>query len=225
MIRHYRKLAILNKIEATYGTDVLPEAADALVASNVTFTPMQGQEVSRDLMLPYLGNQGVKLSGLYAQLEFEIEVSGAGAAGTVPKYGSILRVCGFSETVSAGTDVTYNIIEDDVDSSSIYFVQDGVQHVMLGCRGNVAMTFSPQGIPHYRFTVMGLLGTIADQANLPAVSEAGWIEALIVSDAATSLTLHGWDAVAENLSIDLGNTVTPRCRTPCTISTVRIVSS
>ena len=144
-IRHMRKLAILHKLETAYGTDVTPLAADALIASNVTFQPLEGQEVSRDLMLPYLGNQGVVLAGLYARLEFDVEIAGAGEAGTVPKYGSILRICGLSETVTVDTDVTYAIVEDDVESGSLYFVSDKVQHVMLGCRSNVSLTFTPKG--------------------------------------------------------------------------------
>lgn len=209
-IRRERRLAILNKIETVYGTDSAPTAADALIGRNVTYTPFEGEEVSRDLLLPYLGNQGVKLAGIYARLEFDIEIAGAGAAGTVPKYGSVLRVCGLSETVTADTDVTYNIIEDDQEASSIYFVLDKVQHVMLGCRGNVSLSFTPKGIPYYRFTVMGLLGTITDVSAMPVVTKAGWIDPLVVSKAASSMVLHGWTAVAESLSLDLGNTVTPR---------------
>ncbi len=94
--RRWNKLAILHKLETTYGQDSVPVAANALIGTNVSFTPIEGQEVSRDLMLPYLGNQGVILVGTYARLEFDIEIAGAGAAGSVPKYGSVLRVAGMS---------------------------------------------------------------------------------------------------------------------------------
>jgi Phage tail tube protein len=208
--RYHRKMAILHKIETIYGTDAGPAAADALIASNVTFTPMEGEEVSRDLMLPYLGNQGVKLAGIYARIEFDIEAAGAGAAGDIPKYGSVLRICGMSETISAATSVTYAIVEDDVEAGSLYFVSDKVQHVMLGCRGNVSVSFTPKGIPKFRFTVLGLLGTITDIGAMPAVSKTGWTDPLIVSKAATVMSLHGWTATAESLSIDLGNKVEPR---------------
>ncbi|KMK68582.1 phage tail tube protein [Puniceibacterium sp. IMCC21224] len=207
--RFERKLAILHKIETTYATDITPGTVDAMIASNVTFSPMEGEDAPRDLILPHLGSQGIILAGIYARLEFNIEIAGAGAAGTVPRYGSLLRICGFSETVTAATDVTYEIIEDDVDSGSIYFVMDKVRHVLLGSRGTVAKTYNAKGIPQYRFNLMGLLGTISDQTN-PAVSAAGLIKPLPVSKANTVLTLHGWTSVAESLSIDLGNTVTPR---------------
>lgn len=210
MIRHWKKLSILHKLETTYATDAAPAAADALTTSNVTFTPMEGEEVTRDLMLPYLGNQGVLLAGVYARLEFDVEIAGAGALGDIPKYGSLLRIAGFSETVEAGVAVEYSIVETGVESGSIYFVSDKVQHVMLGCQANVALTFTAKGIPRYRFTVIGLLGTISDLGAMPAATTAGWITPVIVSKANSVMTLHGWTSAAESLSVDLGNVLTPR---------------
>lgn len=207
--RRWPKLALMHKIETTYRTDAVPVAADAIVATNVSMTPFEAEEVNRDLMLPYMGNQGIVLAGVHARLEFEVEIAGAGAAGTVPRYGSLLRVCGMAEVVTAGTGVDYAIVEDGVDSGTLYFNSDGVRHVIVGARGNVQLTFTPKQIPKYRFSITGMLGTITD-ATMPAITMAGWITPLIVSDANTDMTLHGWASVAESLQIDLGNTVTPR---------------
>ena len=209
MPRLFRKLAILNKIETVYGTSSNPAAINAIIGTNVSFTPFEAEEVSRDLLLPYLGNQGVILTGKHAKIEFDVEIAGAGAAGTVPKYGSLLRACGFAETVAAGVSVTYSIIETGVESSTIFFEIDGVRHIMLGCRGNMSVNLAPKGIPKYRFSLTGLLGTITDQA-LTAVTLAGWTVPLEASSANTTMTLHAWSSIAESLSIDLGNTVTPR---------------
>lgn len=209
-IRRWRKLAILHKIEATYGTDATPAAADALIGSNVSFTPMEGEEVNRDLVMPYLGNQGVILAGLYGRLEFDIEIAGAGAAGDVPAYGSLLRVCGLAETVTAETSVEYSIIEDAQESGTLYFISEKVQHVLLGGRATVTFTCTPKGIPKFRFTYQGLLGTITDIGAMPAIDQSAWIKPLVVSKANTTMSLHGWAAVAESLTVDLGNTLTPR---------------
>lgn len=208
-MRRWNKLAILHKIEDTYRTDAAPTAANAILGKNVTFTPIEGQEVSRDLMLPYMGNQGVILTGTYGRIEFDVEVAGAGAAGTVPRYGSLLRVAGLAETVAAD-GVTYSIVEDDVESGSIYFVSDGVRHVLLGGRANVAFTFTPSAIPVFRVTYTGLLGNISDVEAMPAVDAGDWITPVPVSMANSTMSLHGWEAVAESLSVDLGNTLTPR---------------
>lgn len=208
--RRWRKLAMLLKIEVTRGLDAAPTLADAIIGTNVTFTPIEGQEVSRDLMLPYLGNQGVVLAGIYGRIEFDIEIAGAGAAGDVPKYGSVLRIAGMSETVEADTEVVYEIVEDLVETGSLYFISDKVQHVLLGCHANIAPNFAPSAIPRFRVTIMGMLGTISDIGAMPAVTQAGWTTPVHVSKANTQMSLHGWASVAESLALDLGNTLTPR---------------
>lgn len=210
MARKWNKLAMLFKLETTYGTDATPLAADAIIATSVNFTPIEGEEVSRDLLLPYMGNQGVVLAGIYGRIEFEVEVAGAGAPGDVPAYGSLLRAAGMAETVTAGTDVTYTIIEDNVESGSLYFISDKVQHVLLGCQVNIAPSFTPSAIPRFRVTLLGLLGTITDISTMPAVTMVDWMTPQHVSKANTTMSLHGWNAVAESLSLDLGNTLTPR---------------
>lgn len=68
----------------------------------------------------------------------------------------------------------------------------------------------PKQIPRLRVTYLGLLGTISDVAAMPVVTMAGWVDPLPVSKANATLSLHGWPAVAESLSIDLGNVLTPR---------------
>lgn len=209
MTRRWQKLAFLHKIETTYGTDAAPAAANAIVAKNITFTPFQAEEQNRDLMLPWMGNQGMLMSGEHGRIEFDVEIAGSGAAGTAPRYGSLLRCCGLAETITAATSVEYNIVETGVESGSIYFNADGVRHVFLGARANVALNFIPKQIPTFRFTLVGLLGTITDVA-LPAVNHTGWTTPVIVNKANTVLTLHGWTAVAESLALDLGSTLTPR---------------
>lgn len=209
-VRKHNKLAMLHKLETTYGEDAAPTAANALLAANVTITPIEGQEVSRDLLLPYMGNQGVVLAGIYARVEFDLEIAGSGTAGEPPKIGSILRVAGMSETITAGQDVTYEIVEDAVESGSLYFISDKVRHVLLGGQANIAPSFAPSSIPRFRVTYLGLLGTITDVAAMPAVTNAGWTTPETVSKANTTMSLHGWPSVAESLSVDLGNTLTPR---------------
>lgn len=208
-LRRWHKLAMLHKIEAAYGTDAAPAAADAIVASNVTFTPIRAEQVQRDLILPYLGNQGKLLAGEHGEIEFDVEIAGAGAAGDVPAYGSLLRIAGFAETVNAGVDVTYSIIEDALESGTLYFNSDGVRHIFVGIQANVQLNYSAKSVAKFRFKLVGLLGTVTDVA-LPAVSKAGWGTGLIVNKANTVMTLHGWSAIAQSLSIDLGNTLTPR---------------
>lgn len=208
--RRAKRLAMLLKPETTYGTDATPAVADAIIGSNVTFTPLEAEEVQRDLLLPYLGHQGTILTAEYGRVEFDVEIAGSGVAGTAPKWGALMRTAGLAATITASTDVTYSIIEDAAESGTLYFISDKVRHVFLGGRANIALNFTPKQIPKFRVTYVGLLGAVTDIGSMPAVAMTGWTKPLPVSKANTTLSLHGWSAVAESLNLDLGNTLTPR---------------
>lgn len=208
--RRFRKLSVLAKIETGYGTDSTPTgAANGVQMKNVTFTPLEAEEVSRDLMLPYLGNQGVDLAGIYAKIEGEIELAGSGTAGTVPAWGVVARICGLAETVSAGASVVYSPVSDGFESGSIYWNHDGVKHVLLGVRGNITAEFAAKKHPVFKVSLMGLLGTITDAA-IPATVLTAFKKPLIVSKAATTLSIHGVASPAESFSFDMGQKVEPR---------------
>lgn len=208
--KRWRRLGMLSALETNYSEDALPQAADAIVGANVQFTPINAQEVTRDLMLPYLGNQGIQLAGIYATVEYDIEIAGSGTAGTPPRYATDLRAAGFAETITAGTKVDYTLIEDDVESCSHYIIIDKVQHILVGCQTNIAPSLTPSGIPRYHVTKTGLLGTITDIDAMPVINRAPWITPVMVNKANTVMTLHAWNAIAESVSLDLGNVVTPR---------------
>ena len=208
--RYYRKLGLLAKLETTYGTDVLPTGTEnAIMALNASITPLAGEEVSRDLLLPYLGNQGVELVGTYVQIEFDVEIAGAGTLGDAPAYGPLLRACGLSETIEAGIKVDYQPVSEGFEAATIYYNSDGVRHVLLGSRGNVTFGFTPKQIPRFRFSYQGLLGTITD-VPLPAVTLAKFKRPLPVSKDNTTFSLHGLAGVTESVTFDLGHTVEGR---------------
>ncbi|MBI1246161.1 MAG: hypothetical protein GC202_14260 [Alphaproteobacteria bacterium] len=209
--RYHRKLAVLAKIETTYGTDATPTgAANAMQMSNVSIEPFAGDEVSRDLMRTFLGHQGVILVGSYVKIEGEVELAGSGAAGTAPAWGPLMRMSGMSETISAGVSVAYAPVSAGYESGSVYFNQDGVNHIALGTRSNVTLSLVPKQIPRLKFSMMGLLGTIADTA-LPSADLSAFTLPVPVSEAMTTLALHGKsNLISESISLDLGQKVEPR---------------
>ncbi|HSI41763.1 MAG TPA: phage tail tube protein [Xanthobacteraceae bacterium] len=206
--RFFRKLAVLTKAEVTYGVDSTPTgAANAMQMTAVSITPLGGEEESRELLLPYFGHQGVLLVGNYVELQGSVELAGAGAAGTVPAYGALLRACSMSEVTVAATSVTYAPVSNAPESAVIYANFDGVNHAMLGVRGTWSLELAPKRIPRIRFTLRGLLGPIADVA-LPAVTLTGFKKPLVVSTVNTpTRSLHGYAALWESVSLDIGNTV------------------
>lgn len=208
--RLFRKLALLTKLEVTYGTNSVPTAAaNAILATEVTLTPIEGEEVPNDYYLPWLGDQGFKPAGLYARLEFSVDMNGAGTAGTAPAYGPLLRGCGMAQTLNAGVSAVYTPVSASFESLSTIFNMDGVQHILLGCRGTMMIDSGPLKLPRMKFTLTGLLGTITDVA-LPTPTLTAFRKANPMSKALTTLSLHGTEQVAESITFDVGAQVEPR---------------
>ena len=204
----FRKLALLAKNETTYNTDAAPTgAANSILARNVNITPMEAQTEERGHMQPYLGHAGEVLVAFWGKIEFEVEVAGAGAAGTAPKYGPLLRGCSMAEVVSAGTKVTYTPVSAGFESVSLYFYLDGVLHKFTGSRGSVSWAFNARAIPQFKFTYTGIFVPVADAA-LPTVDYSAFVTPLAVNKVNTpTFTVHGHTAVAQSLSFDIANDV------------------
>ena len=204
-----RKRTILGKLEVTYGVDPVPTgAANAVLVRNLEITPQESELVGRDLVRPYLGHSEQLPVSIHGVLQFEIEVAGSGAAGTVPAYGPFLRACGFSETISAGVSVTYAPVSNVFESMTIYFNVDGVLHKLTGARGNVEVVLNAKQIPVFKFSFTGLYQTVIDAAA-PAVTLTSWQKPQAVNTGnTTGLSIHGYaGAVLSELSMSVNNDV------------------
>ena len=203
-----RKKTILAKIETTYGTDPTPTGtANAILVRNLNVTPQATQMVGRDLIRPYLGNFEQLQASTHVELDFEVEVAGSGAAGTVPGYGCLLRACGMSETVTASTKVDYKPVSSAFESVTIYFNVDGVLHKITGARGTVELSISVAQIPVYKFRFVGLYNAPTDTAA-PAVTYTGFQTPLVANNTNTTpFSFFGVSPVLKELSFQLGNQV------------------
>lgn len=94
-----RKTAITYAIETTYGVDASP--SQAVLCSAPDIQPLQGNQVERDFVRPWFGGSGYIRVENYAQVTFETEIAGSGAAATPPSWGALLKACNFSETITA----------------------------------------------------------------------------------------------------------------------------
>ena len=150
-----RKRLLRAKIESSYGTDPTPAGTDAVLVRSLEITPLNADLVERELILPYMGNFEQLLGNQHVEITFEVELAGSGSAGTAPAWGPIIRACGFSETISASTSVTYAPVSSSFESCTIYFDNDGVNHKIKGCRGTFSMTCELNAIPVISFTMTG----------------------------------------------------------------------
>lgn len=205
----WNKKAILLKAEATYGTDSTPaEATDALLAYDVSINPLRLQTDKRDFAVPHFGNQGDLPVGQYVEIDFKIPLSGAGAAGTAPKYGPALIACGLAETITAGVSAVYAPTTPAVaadKSASIYFKVDGRLHKILGALGNVQAMLEAGKKPYFQFHFVGLFAVPSDVA-LSALTLTGFQTELAVNNTNTTPdTLFTYAAKLRSQMIDLGN--------------------
>lgn len=207
MTKYYRKKIVLFKLETTYGVDPTPTgAANAILATEFKWMPMEGTDVSRDLEQPHMGAQGTIPTELHAKITFNVELSPSGTAGTAPAWGPLLRACGVAETIAAATSVTYNPVSDGHESATLYFGLDGTKYVSHGARGTCTLDFTAQGIPYLRFEFTGLF-SVPTEAAMDAPVLSAFKKPQVVSDTNTTFALDGTALILRKLSLNFGNSV------------------
>ena len=205
-----KKRAILAKIESVYGTD--PSATGAANAVLARITGWRPQEVvyagREDIAIPALGRFASKTSVQRAEIDLEIEITGASAAGTAPPYGPILRACGLAETVGSPPDnCIYAPISASHESAAIYANIDGIQQKLLGVRGSVALVFRNDELPFYRFRGVGLYALPTD-TSLPTLTLSAHQAPVPVNRTNSTITsLHSYTVGIQELEVDMGNDV------------------
>ncbi|MGB3407092.1 MAG: phage tail tube protein [Jannaschia sp.] len=210
MPQFWRKKIILAKTEVTYAVDPLPLAANGILAVDVTLSGMDGNDVARNLDLPFLGAQGTVPTALHQKLSFKVELAGSGIAGTAPKWGPLLRACACAQTIVATTSVTYNPVSDAHESVTFYIWIDSTLYAIPGSRGTVKLNLTTQAIPYLEFEFTGLYRVPAETARITP-DLAGYVKPQVVSKANTPLfTLNGQALTMRDAMLDLGNAVEPR---------------
>jgi hypothetical protein len=159
MTRIARKIALMAAVETTYGGG-LPNGttwANALQVLPRTHPRHRIERMNqpRELYTPYLGASDEIPGPRVQEIEFEVELAAAGAAGFAPPWGTLLRGCQFAETVIPSTRVEYTPVSDPGESLVIRFWEDGHAYTSLGCRGNVQFFFDAYKVPHARFRFRG----------------------------------------------------------------------
>ncbi|WP_316191309.1 MULTISPECIES: phage tail tube protein [unclassified Bradyrhizobium] len=207
----WRKQVLLAKIETAYGTDpTLTGALNGILAKNISIQPMDGSDVSRDLITPNFGNQPSIPAELHVTINFDVELAGSGTAGTAPAWGPLLRACGCAEVIAASTSVTYTPITDNIESVYLKFWVGGTLHAIKGARGSAKLTLNAQSIPMISYSLMGLWVAPSEvAAATPTLTS--FKKPLIVNKTNTpTFTVNSVPLVMRNFSFDLANQVEPR---------------
>jgi hypothetical protein len=94
-----RKRFIIVESEGTYGTDPVPDGADAILLMNLNPTPMQADVVQREVIRGYLGGAEQFVANVRSGSEFAVELAGSGTT-SAPRPGRLLQACGFAATTT-----------------------------------------------------------------------------------------------------------------------------
>lgn len=199
-----KREVILAKVEVTYNTDPVPVAAtDAVLVQNPSWSFEGARLIERPVVKPSLGMLKQLYGGALKTVTLEVEVRGSGTIDLPPDVAALLRACGWAETINAAVSVVYDPASTALDSVTIYYFQDGIRHIITGCRGNVSMVLEAGDVAKYTFTMTGHFSAVTDVA-LPAPTFDATVPPVIVN---VPFTIGGNIATLANLAWDMGNAV------------------
>lgn len=204
---YWKRKALAAKSESPYGTDSTPTAAsNAILARNVKLSPLEQNVEDKNRDIHYIGAQGKIIAGNFVKIDFEVELAGSGAAGSAAPYGALLKACGMSETLNAGTSAVYAPVQPGSETScSIYFWMGGRRHRITGSLGNAEFQLVKGRVPLIKFSFMGLYNIPTDVA-LPTPTLTGFQAPLAVNNTNTTpVTLHSFSGVFSEVSMATGN--------------------
>jgi len=218
MPRYTRNTLITAKLETVAGQDALPTgAANAILVSDQTITPLDAQNIDRGIVRGYFGASEQLIGPASVKVSFTVELAGSGTAGTAPAYGPLLQACAMAEVVLASpARVEYTPVSTGIKTATIYYYDDGVLHKLLGAMGTCTISAKVGEKPVMKFDFTGLDGGIAVASDTGtftafkkpvAMTKANVIDiALGVAYAAGAFT-GGTQYSSTGLEINLGNAV------------------
>lgn len=211
-----RKRLILAKAESVYGTDSTPAGTDAVLVRELEITPQSSDTVDRELVRPYMGAFQQLLANTRVEITFQVEMAGSGTAGTAPRFGSILKACGFSETIVASTSVTYAPVSSSFSSVTLYYNVDGVLHKLTGCRGTFTLNGEVGEIPYIEFEMTGIYNAPTDTVA-PAATYTNQATPLIFKFGnTTSFSLLSYSGCLQSIELEMANEIVYRELVGCT---------
>lgn len=182
---------IIAKIGTTYGTDAVPTgAANAMLASDISFGPFEATMVERNNMRAFLGGNQKLVGTKFKKLDYSIELVGSGTVAVAPAWGPLLRACGFSETLTATVRVDYVPVNSAFEWVDQYYEADGVFHKLLGCRGTASLDFSSGNIPKLKLQFKGIDGGIV-AGGIAGVDYTAWQTPQVATNTNTQVLKRG----------------------------------
>lgn len=217
MSRYTRNTVILAQVTADNGEPAGWVDGDAILVTEMPDHQIKRDYVDRQLLRGYMGGSDQLIKARVADLRYKTEFWGAGAGGSVPGYGRLLRMCGFAQTVTPGSHVLWTPVSSGFTMGAILFAQDGVRYVSRGARGSVKFNMTAGDRPTMEFQMMGFDTSGYAAANVGSAF-GDWKRPQVINDVnagdiridselnnVTGAITGGTPLVSRGLEIDVGN--------------------
>lgn len=214
------KKLLLAAEESPYGTSANPGGTAAIMVNDdLDIKPLDADELERTTLKPHFGARQKFLINKKVQFTFSVDVAGSGVAGTAPKWGRLLKACGFGETVVASTSTTYSLKTDNADIAGLTMVchMDGQKHLATGCRGSAQLMGKVEEFLRFMFTFTGIYTSPSD-VTLPTATWGNHVEPLHLDSVnTTNLSINSWaGACLSEVEFNLNNDISYRDLVGCT---------
>jgi len=219
MPRRIKNTIVTAKIEATAGTDALPTgAANAVLVSDVTITPLDAQSIDRALIRGYFGGSEQLVGSASVKLSYSVELAGSGTAATPPAWGQLLQGCAAAEgSLTSPARVEYTPASTGLKTLTQYYYDDGLVHKLLASMGNCTLSAKVGERPMLRFEWTGLnggrvvtanpTGTFTPWKKPVAMTRANVIDINLGATYAAGALTGGTVFNSTGLELNFGNTV------------------
>lgn len=163
MSRYIKNTLIAAAIEATLGQDAAPTgAANAILVTDMSITPLDAQNINRDLVRGFFGGSEQLVGPGSVKLSYSVELAGSGTAGTAPAWGKLLQGCAAGEgSLTTPARVEYTPVSTGLKGLTQYYYDDGVLHKLLSAMGDFNLTAKIGERPMLKFDWVGLDGGIS----------------------------------------------------------------
>lgn len=197
---------LLIGIESAYGTPATITATDAILMMN-TQVSTEADKLERALDRPYFGGNPFVLVGKRITLSGECDLIGHAYPGTAAPLGVLYKVCGHSETLTAGVDAVYAPISKTFSSATVDFYWAGVKFRMTGVRGSIDFDFSIKGYAKGTISLTGLLTAPTDGEAPGGIDWSAFQTPLPIETESWEVVVGGVNVCAQQLTLSAGATV------------------
>jgi hypothetical protein len=218
MSRYLKNTLIVAAVQATLGTDALPTgAANAVLVSDMSLTPLDAQNIDRNLIRGFFGGSEQLVGPGSVKLSYTVELAGSGTAATAPAWGKLLQGCAVGEgLLTTPARVEYTPVSTGLKSLTQYYYDDGVLHKLLDCMGDVTLSAKVGERPVLKFDWVGLDGGVSAAADTGtftpwkkpvAMTKANVVDIVLGASYATGALTGGTPYPSTGLELKFGNQV------------------